>query len=105
MTPSINNLTIKRATANDVELLQELSIITFTDTYVAYNTPENMQMYIEKYFDTETLLQELNSNENFFFIAMLDDAPAGYVKLRMPLEHHGSLKDKKNIELERIYVK
>lgn len=105
MTQSVNNLDIKRATANDLELLRELSIITFIDTYASYNTPENMQTYIEKYFNTETLLQELSSNENFFFIALLDDVPAGYVKLRTPFELHASLKDKKNIELERIYVK
>lgn len=57
MIPSVNNLTIKCATATDVSLLRELSIATFTDTYAAYNTPENMQMYIEKYFNTETLLR------------------------------------------------
>jgi ribosomal protein S18 acetylase RimI-like enzyme len=105
MIPSVNNLTIKRAVASDVALLRELSITTFTDTYVAHNTPENMQMYTEKYFNTQTLLQELNSNENFFFIAMLDSVPAGYVKLRIPFEQHASLKDKKSVELERIYVK
>lgn len=105
MMPSVNNLTIKRATANDVSLLRALSIITFTDTYSAYNTHENMQMYIEKYFNIETLLQELNSDDNFFFIAMLEDGPAGYVKLRTPFEQHASLKDKRSIELERIYVK
>jgi ribosomal protein S18 acetylase RimI-like enzyme len=105
MIPSVNNLMIKRAVASDVALLQELSIVTFTDTYAAHNSPENIQIYIDKYFNTETLLQELNSNENFFFIAVLDDVPAGYIKLRTPFEQHASLKNKKNIELERIYVK
>lgn len=36
---------------------------------------------------------------------MLDNAPAGYIKLRIPFEQHASLKDKRSIELERIYVK
>jgi ribosomal protein S18 acetylase RimI-like enzyme len=103
MIQPINNLYIKRASVNEVELLRELSITTFTNTYAAYNTPENMQMYIEKYFNTETLLSELNSQENFFFFAMLDDVPAGYIKLRT-VHEQPALGDKKSIELERIYV-
>ena len=98
------NIAIKQARANDVELLQSLSIVTFTDTFAAYNTTENMQMYIEKYFSVANLLAELNNSENFFFISFRENEPAGYLKLRLPQEHLSSLKNNTAIELERVYV-
>jgi diamine N-acetyltransferase len=94
---------IKPALPDDVDMLQQLSIITFTDTYGAYNTEEDMQLYIAQHFSREILLGELNSIENFFFIAMLNDEPVGYIKLRKSYELP-ELRNKKNIELERIYV-
>lgn len=104
MTEVAKNIAIKQAHANDVELLQKLSIVTFTDTFAAYNTAENMQMYIEKYFSLENVLEELNNSENFFFIAYQENEPAGYLKLRLPEEHLPSLKNNTPIELERVYV-
>jgi ribosomal protein S18 acetylase RimI-like enzyme len=104
MTEVLKNITIVQAHANDIELLQKLSIVTFTDTFAAYNTAENMRMYIEKYLSVENLLEELNNSENFFFIAFQENEPAGYLKLRLPQENVRALKDSKSIELERIYV-
>ncbi len=94
---------IRPALAGDVDMLQQLSIITFSDTYREYNTEEDMQVYIAQHFGREILLDELNSKENFFFLAMINDEPAGYIKLRTSHEL-SQLKNKKSIELERIYV-
>jgi len=104
MTEVAKNITIKQAHANDVELLQRLSIVTFTDTFAAYNTAEDMQIYIEEYFSIENLLEELNNSENFFFISFRENEPAGYLKLRLPQKHLSSLKNNTAIELERVYV-
>src|SRR6266542_2336601 len=94
---------IRPALAGDVDMLQQLSIITFSDTYREYNTEEDMQVYIAQHFGREILLDELNSKENFFFLAMINDEPAGYIKLRISHEL-SQLKNKKSIELELIYV-
>ncbi|HEY6977661.1 MAG TPA: GNAT family N-acetyltransferase [Chitinophagaceae bacterium] len=94
---------IKPAFSDDVDILQQLSIVTFSDTYADYNTPADMQLYIAQHFNRELLFSELNSEENFFFLAMFDSEPAGYIKLRT--NHQLSqLNSKKSIELERIYV-
>jgi len=94
---------IRPAFPNDVDILQQLSITTFSDTYAEYNTEEDMQLYIDEHFNGEVLLIELNSKENFFFLAILNHEPAGYIKLRTSHELP-QLKNKRNIELERIYV-
>lgn len=105
MIQSLNDLQIKQASIADVDILMQLSIETFNDTFAAYNTQEDMQMYITQNFSRDVLFAELNnSSENFFIIATYNNTPAGYMKLRLPLEHYAALKYKKCIELERIYV-
>jgi ribosomal protein S18 acetylase RimI-like enzyme len=94
---------ITPALAEDINALRQLSIVTFLDTYQVHNTEEDMQLYIVQHFSHEVLLNELNSKENFFFIAMLEGQIAGYIKLRTNHELP-QLKNKRSIELERIYV-
>jgi diamine N-acetyltransferase len=100
----VANMAIRQAQPSDVELLRKLGIITFTNTYAAYNTPKDIELYIEKYFSRENLLAELNGNENYFFIAICNEKPVGYIKLRLPHEDLPALKNRNSIELERIYV-
>jgi ribosomal protein S18 acetylase RimI-like enzyme len=104
MKESINNVRINRVFSKNVDEVQRISIVTFTETYAVFNTSENMKMYIEKYFERKILFQELESEDNFFFIANIDGVTVGYMKLRIPQEHHHGLKDKRSVELERIYV-
>jgi ribosomal protein S18 acetylase RimI-like enzyme len=96
-------VSIKPAATADVLPLQQLSIATFIDTYGQYNTPENMQLYIDTYYNTERLLFELNDATMQFFIAWAGGAPAGYIKLRTN-DNPPELAGKKHIEIERIYV-
>jgi len=94
---------VRPAFPDDVDMLRQLSIVTFSDTYAEYNTKADMQLYITQHFNREILLSELNSEENFFFLVMFNHEPAGYIKLGTSHELP-QLKNKKSIELERIYV-
>lgn len=96
-------VTIKPATLADVLPLQQLSIVTFTDTYGVYNTPENMQLFIETNYNTQQLLDELANPAMQYFIAYTGDEPVGYIKLRTT-DNPPELAGKKHIEIERIYV-
>ena len=97
------NFFIRPANPGDVDLLRELSVQTFTETYHAYNTAEDMLLYISKNFSSEVLCSELEDAGNYFFIAMLEDRAVGYIKLRTA-EEPAALKGRKHIELERIYA-
>jgi ribosomal protein S18 acetylase RimI-like enzyme len=101
---TLGDITIRPAHIGDGDILRQLSIVTFTDTFAAFNTAEDMQLYIEKYFSHENLLEELADERNFFFIAYVREEPIGYLKLRLPLEKLPVLKGNNSIELERIYV-
>jgi len=96
-------VTIRPATVADVMPLQQLSIITFTDTYAVYNTPENMQLFIDTHYNTQQLLAELTDTAMQYFIAWVGDEPVGYLKLRTT-DNPPELAGRKHIEIERIYV-
>ena len=98
-----SEFSIKPASTSDVDILQELCTITFSETYKNYNTEEDMQLYINEHFNRKNLLEELENEKNFFFLATLNRKLFGYIKLRTNNEL-SQLKNKKNIELERIYV-
>jgi ribosomal protein S18 acetylase RimI-like enzyme len=94
---------IRPALTNDIEMLQKLCIETFTDTYAKYNKEEDIQLYITEHFNHKNLLDELENQSNFFFVGILNHEAAGYMKLRTSYKLM-QLKNKKSIELERIYV-
>lgn len=94
---------ISRVTIEDIAALQQLSISTFTDTYAAYNTAEDMANHVATHFSETVLMDELNAADSFFFFAKVDNVIAGYIKLRtshQPLE----LATWQTIEIERIYT-
>ena len=96
-------VTIRPATQADLLPLQQLSITTFTDTYAVYNTPENMQLYIDTYYNDERLLSELADANMQYLVAFVGEELAGYVKLRT-IDNPPELAGTKHIEIERIYV-
>ncbi len=97
------DVTIRPAALADVLPLRQLSIETFIDTYAAYNTPENMQLYIATNYNTQQLVSELADACIQYFLLYSGAVLAGYIKLRTT-EEPPELAGKKHIEIERIYV-
>ncbi|MEI6948058.1 GNAT family N-acetyltransferase [Paraflavisolibacter sp. H34] len=99
----MENITIKRVTANDIDQLQQVGRQTFFETFSAGNTEENMQQYLEERFSLEQLAAEWNNPHSEFYFAALDDKVLGYLKLNAgPAQTE--LKDDRALEIERIYV-
>ncbi len=96
-------MTIRPATTQDFEELLRLAARTFTDTYAAYNTPENMQLHIQKTYNLETLRQELEVPHAQYSVVLDGQTLVAYCKVRCALQPP-ELVGKKHIELERIYV-
>jgi ribosomal protein S18 acetylase RimI-like enzyme len=99
----MHNLQLLKATASHVEILRQLSITTFIDTYAQYNTEENMRHYIETEFSTEKLLLDINNPSVGFYFAMEANEPVGYIKINYAASQT-DLNDTHSLELERIYV-
>lgn len=94
---------IKRCTVGDLHLLQKISYQTYDETFSSYNTPENMQAYLNQAFDFEKLRGELLNPESSFYMLLIDDEAAGYMKLNEQ-GAQSEINDPESLELERIYV-
>lgn len=99
----IPGLVIRRGAPGDAGLLSELGARTFSETFAADNTPEDLATYIATSFNVARLTAELEDSASTFLIAEVDGSPAGYAKL------HGGEPEKgvegaKPVELVRLYV-
>ncbi|MDR6922576.1 MULTISPECIES: GNAT family N-acetyltransferase [Chryseobacterium] len=95
---------INKATAEDLEVVQNLGRQTFSETFSDSNSEEMMKQYLEESFSTEKMISELNNPDSYFFIVCEDDDPVGYLKLNSgPAQTE--LQDDASLEIERIYVK
>ena len=96
-------ITIKTLEPQDYDRLLAFAKRTFIDTYAEYNTPENMQLHIEKTYTVAALLQELDLPDTEYSLAYDVENLIGYCKVRCTL-HPPELENEKHIELERLYV-
>jgi ribosomal protein S18 acetylase RimI-like enzyme len=97
------NLTIRRGTTEDAELLAELGARTFSETFAADNTPENMAAYLASAFNAEQQAAELADASCLFQIAESNGVAVGYAMLRSGDVLPDVIGDKP-IELVRLYV-
>lgn len=96
-------IAISKITATEVELLQSISILTFTETFSSQNSENDMQKYILENLSINKLTAELNTKDSEFYFLTLDKQVIGYLKLNIGLaqtEH----RNKNSIEIERIYL-
>jgi ribosomal protein S18 acetylase RimI-like enzyme len=99
----MEEITVLKATVNDLEKLRKIGKQTFIETFSGANTEENMRIYLEKSFSTEVLKAELNDKNSEIYFADNANETIGYVKLNFG-SSQTELKDKNTMEIERIYV-
>ncbi len=99
----MNSLEIKKATVKNLTALQLIGRQTFSETFAAVNSEENMLKYLEESFADKKLTAELNNPNSHFYLAELDNKVIGYLKLNT-----GNAQTEKQannaLEIERIYV-
>lgn len=99
----MNPIIIKKVTVADIQQLQLIGKVTFTETFAEHNTAEDMQKYLEERFSTEQLISEVNNANSEFYFALINDDVVGYLKLNFGAAQT-ELKIKNSTEIERIYV-
>lgn len=96
--------TIKKCTTADLATLQKLSIETYTDTFGEFNTPENLQAYLNEAYNDKILTNELaNPNSEFYFV-YIDENLAGYLKINT-LDAQSEKMPDNFLEIQRIYIR
>lgn len=99
----MNSFTIQLLHSGDIDQLQSMSRSTFENAFAQLNTPENMQLYMDRAFSRPKLLEELNAPDCAFYLAYRDAMPIGYFKLNWNLQQTDA-HDPNALEIERIYV-
>jgi ribosomal protein S18 acetylase RimI-like enzyme len=95
---------LRRLTDADTEVLSAMAKQTFYDTFTGTCTEEDMQGFLEKYFNNKQLEEEINNPDNFYFFAEVDGVPAGFLQFMEDYSGFPLMKKWKALELKRIYV-
>ena len=98
----ILEIVIRRANAADHLLLAEMGAETFSDTFAADNTPENMAAYLTVSFGPDIQRRELADPQSRFLIAEAGVSAVGYVRLKFG-PAPTSIAGHKPVEIARFY--
>ena len=96
-------VTIRRGTVDDAGLLSELGARTFSETFAADNTSEDMASYVATSFSVAQQTAELENSASTFLIAEVNRRAAGYAMLREGEPEKG-VEGANPVELVRLYV-
>ena len=94
---------IRLATKDDAEVIADLSRKTFYETFGTHNTRENMEKFMSRQFTKKNLMKEVGALGNVFFLALQDEGPVGYARLRESINHK-ELGNVNAIEIARLYA-
>lgn len=95
---------IRRVTINDAEVLSELAIKTFFDTFVGTCTEKDMDDFLYEYYNIEQVSKELNDKNDYFYFAEIDSIAVGYIRFKEDYANYEKMKQWKALELKRLYI-
>jgi diamine N-acetyltransferase len=94
---------VKTCTPEDSSLIAEIGARTFRETYVADTPAGEMERHLASAYDREAIAEELGRADSTFFLATVDGAPAGYIKLNRGAAQT-DLREQGGLEIESLYV-
>jgi len=95
---------ITKCNMENVQVLQEISIETFNDTFSNQNSPDNMKVYMDRAFTMKQLESELANRSSQFYFISFDKEVAGYLKVNVDDAQSETMGDD-FLEIERIYIR
>lgn len=98
------NKTVRKCTLEDLDLLREISIETFNETFKDQNDPENMKAYLSRAFNNDQLEREMSNRASEFYFVYSNEEIAGYLKVNTDDAQSESMGDD-SLEIERIYIR
>jgi len=96
-------ITIRFASAADAENIALLSRKTFYDTFVEFNTKDDMDKFMNQSFNVQLLINEVSAAENIFLCAFMDEELVGYAKITNS-KNPPELGNANAIEICRLYA-
>ena len=100
----VREIQIEKALITDAQLISDLSIVTFIETYRGTCSDSDLDSFIETCFNETHIAEELSGEVPQYFIAYADGFPAGYIRIFEDYNDYPAIPIYKAIELKRIYV-
>ena len=97
------DLALRKCTTDDLEMVRDISIRTFYNTYAELNTPENIRLCIEESFNVKEMTRVLDDPNVDIILLFMDDEPAGYIRTN-EAPSQTDINDPASLEIERIYI-
>lgn len=94
---------IQQAKLEDAQLLAEMGAHMFNASFGAFNSPKDMQAYLEKSFNHERISADLRSTNTVYLLVMLAEQAIGYAKVCLS-QAPASVPGRYPVELARIYI-
>jgi ribosomal protein S18 acetylase RimI-like enzyme len=99
----LESIKINKVELDEIQDLQRIGKLTFSETFSASNTEKDMNKYLQENFSLERISKEWNDKNSQFYFAKEGEKILGYLKLNFG-ESQTELKDQRALEIERIYV-
>ena len=87
---------IRKATLEDIEMINRLAWIIFPHTYKEILSPEQMEYMMDWMYSPENLHKQMTEDRHIYYLAFEGDEPAGYLSIQPEGEH--------TYHLQKIYV-
>ncbi|MBD7968264.1 GNAT family N-acetyltransferase [Paenibacillus gallinarum] len=100
----MTTINTRKCTIEDLEILREISVETFKDTFEDQNSSENMKTYLDRAFNLKQIEEELVNEFSEFYFLYLNEDIAGYLKLNTN-DAQSETMGNDSLEVERIYVR
>jgi diamine N-acetyltransferase len=101
---AMGEVILRRLSLNDVPALSRIAKKTFYDSFSGTCTPEDMNHFLELYYNEKVLAKEMADSEMHYYFAEIDGVVAGYILYKENNPGFEEMKNKKSIELKRLYV-
>jgi ribosomal protein S18 acetylase RimI-like enzyme len=97
-------INIRRIDIADVIALSAIARSTFYDTFTGTCTEEDMQGFLDEYYNEARLGKELLDDKTHCYFAEVDKLPVAYLQFKEDYSNFPEIKKWKALELKRIYV-
>ena len=87
---------IRKATLEDISLINELAWIVFPHTYKELLSPGQIEFMMDWMYSPANLQKQMTEDGHIYFIAYKDEVPAGYLSIQPEGEY--------TYHLQKIYV-
>ena len=97
-------ITIRRILIAEAPALSKMAKQTFYDTFTGTCTEEDMQAFLEQYYNLEQIKKELSNQDDYCFFAEINGEPVGYIRFMEDSSNFAEVNKWKSLELKRLYI-